>query len=797
MCSSRPSEFSSPHNRLYISKILLIATIIGMLCVISGSCGILLWGFIPNLIKLNNLALRINAVLCITGSMIVSVNIFYMYCKQCRSIQKKKRKKRINTFKSGVHYSDGELCPENESFITNYQLSAPSSLSMPEVFTTNGDLTRKTFVSLGSLDLEKFEVVGVVHKTSSNLDFGSVEGGEVEKNSVGGKYRYSTSSYPNILFVDKFPNILSGKALYFRGSSNTHDNKSAVYFTTNTDDIRTTTLTGVFSATQNSYSEDTCITNNQKKPYTTMSYLLPRVSIQEIKETTSNIPTSSDFATVRRTRSDRIKHAKINRSIVTPAGYSLDGPAFSKLENTNQSNKISGLENINNNEKYRLITNKTITSRHKLSIYSEMSTFDNNCTSYMTNVTPFNGQASLFNLNTNTIPTTNIPDINNNNIGSINDKAADINHTEPSIISLENQALMVSSSSPYELNGKTTVISQRQNNINMNNTQSQNHVLSCATLFAANDEENLNNNPINGDVAVNSTNTEVNGLKYLQKIYSKWSVFPVYIENEKSGVKHNSGSIDKCDTLYDNNCDENSEESSPRKLSISTISHHHTKGPLHSIINPVQSLVNRIRNRWTICRIHKKSSGRNKKNHQQMKTKTRKKTKLKSFSKEAVREFSDFSLTQDLSNISDIRLEVDNNGKRHRRQTIITNASIFSLPAIPPALWNAERPVWIMGVPLENNGDNDDDHWFKVDANKLILLRQKSELSNLTDNKNHPNITGSSSSIYAFHVRPPPRLKPITTKVSRLQCELHLNQHTRAQSVGQMLTSERSALNIT
>ncbi|VDP36211.1 unnamed protein product [Schistosoma margrebowiei] len=238
----------------------------------------------------------------------------------------------------------------------------------------------------------------------------------------------------------------------------------------------------------------------------------------------------------------------------------------------------------------------------------------------MTNVTPFNGQASLFNLNTNTIPTTNIPNINNNNIGSINDKAADINHTEPSIISLENQALM---------------------------------------------------------------------------------------------------------------------------------------------------------------------------------TKTLKKTKLKSSSKEAVREFSDFSLAQDLNNISDIRLEVDNNGKRHRRQTIITNASIFSLPAIPPALWNAERPVWIMGVPLENNGNNDDDHWFKVDPNKLILLRQKSELSNLTSNKNHPNITGSSSSIYAFHVRPPPRLKPITTKVSRLQCELHLNQHARARSVGQMLTSEKSALNIT
>ncbi|XP_018652607.1 hypothetical protein Smp_173220 [Schistosoma mansoni] len=233
----------------------------------------------------------------------------------------------------------------------------------------------------------------------------------------------------------------------------------------------------------------------------------------------------------------------------------------------------------------------------------------------MTNVTPFNGQASLFNLNTNTIPT-NVSNINSINIGSINEKAVDIHHTEPSIISLENQALT---------------------------------------------------------------------------------------------------------------------------------------------------------------------------------TKTRKKTKLKSLSKEAVREFSDFS---DLNNISDTRLEVDNNGKRHRRQTIITNASIFSLPAIPPALWNAERPVWIMGVPLENNGDKDDDHWFKVDANKLILLRQKSEFTNLTGNKNHPNITGSSSSIYAFHVRPPPRLKPITTKVSRLQCELNLNQHTRARSVGQMLTSEKSALNI-
>ncbi|KAK4468283.1 hypothetical protein MN116_008435 [Schistosoma mekongi] len=790
MCSSTLPESTSSYNGHYVNKILLFGTIIGMLCLISGSFVILLWAFIPKFIKLNSLAVKINAVICVIGVMIVLVNTVYMYCTQFRiTSNRKRRKKKMNTSKSGVHYSDGQLHPEDDSFITNYQFSALSSLSMPEVFTSNGDLMKKTFVSLGSLELEKFEVVGVAHRTSSYLDFGRVnEGGEI---SISEKCNYS---YPNILIVDKFSNILSGKTLYFH-NTNGHDNKDTVYLAATTDTVHTTT--NVFKAAHNSYPNDACNKlKNWKMPKTTknMLYSLPRVSIQGIKEITSDIPTStpssSHFVTVRRTRSDRIKRGKINRSVVIPATcYSMDSSAFSKLENTihNNNMNISALDSISDNEEYHLITSEAITNRHKPSTDSEMSTVDN-CTSYTANATPFICQASLFNLNiNNTGVTDDSRNVNSNsNIGNIDEKTAETRHTEAPTV-LSGNRIVATGISQYDLSTNKTTC-QENNNVNTNSLsqfqqhlQNNCHVLSCATLFN-NDEENLSNNNSNGDDnKVFTMKTEGDRLKHLQGIYSKWSVFPVYIGNENT-IRCNDGSIDKED--------ENSEKCSLSKRPSNPTVSHHAKGPLHSIINPIRSLVTKMKTRWIICRLRKKQISRTKKTcHHQMKTRTRKRPKVKSISKESVHEFSDSSLTQD----SDIKLEVDNEGK-HRRQTIITNASIFSLPAIPPALWNAERPVWIMGVPLNNDSANNDDHWFKVDASKVILLKQKSELNNLTDN---PHITGSSSSIYAFHVRPPPRLKPVTTKLSQLQCELRLHQHTRARSVGQMLTSEKLPLNIT
>ncbi|CAH8296170.1 unnamed protein product, partial [Schistosoma turkestanicum] len=205
-------------------------------------------------------------------------------------------------------------------------LSAPSSLSMPEVFTsTNGDLTRKTFVSLGSLDLEKFDIVGIVHNTNSNLDLNNNENDNnlVEKNSF---HENNNNSYPNIFIVDKIPNILSGKTIYFHNTMNniptiTDNNRITTTTPTPTTTTTTTTATAtttsssstnsIYNVAHNSYSDVICCNtvSNQKNPHTTMSYLLPRVSIQEIKETTNSSNTlitssssSSNIFTVRRTR---------------------------------------------------------------------------------------------------------------------------------------------------------------------------------------------------------------------------------------------------------------------------------------------------------------------------------------------------------------------------------------------------------------------------------------------------------------------------------------------------------------
>ncbi|KAH8858284.1 hypothetical protein KSF78_0008864 [Schistosoma japonicum] len=600
MCSSSLPESTSPYTGHYVNKILLFGIIIGMLCLISGSFVILLWAFIPKFVKLNNLAVKINAVVCAIGVIIVLVNIVYMYCTKFRiTSNRKKRKKKMNTFKNGVHYSDGQLYPEDESFITNYQLSAPSSLSMPEVFTSNDNLMGKTFVSLGSLKLEKFEVVGVAHRTSSNLDFGRVN--ESGKISIGEKCNYSTNSYPNILIVDKFSNILSGKTLYFH-NTNGHDNKDTIYFAATTDTAHTTTPTNVFKATHNSYPNDACNKfNNWKMPKTTknISYPLPRVSIQEIKEITSNMPistpSSSHFVTVRRTRSDRIKRGKINRSVVIPATcYSMDSSAFLKLENTIHNNNIniSALDSISDNEEYHFITSEAIANRHKPSTDSEMSTVDN-CTSYTANATPFICQASLFNLNTNsTGVASDSRNINSNsNIGNMDEKTAETRHTEAPAILLGNQ-IVATDILQYDLSNNK-IACQENNNVNMNdlsqsqhNLQNKCHVLSCATLFN-DDEENLSNNNSDGDDnKVFTMKTEGDRVKYLRRIYSKWSVFPVYIGNEN--ITCDDGSIDKED--------ENSEEcSSSRKLSNPTVSHH-AKGPLHSIINPIRSLVRKMKN---------------------------------------------------------------------------------------------------------------------------------------------------------------------------------------------------------
>ncbi|KAH8858283.1 hypothetical protein KSF78_0008864 [Schistosoma japonicum] len=292
---------------------------------------------------------------------------------------------------------------------------------------------------------------------------------------------------------------------------------------------------------------------------------------------------------------DRIKRGKINRSVVIPATcYSMDSSAFLKLENTIHNNNIniSALDSISDNEEYHFITSEAIANRHKPSTDSEMSTVDN-CTSYTANATPFICQASLFNLNTNsTGVASDSRNINSNsNIGNMDEKTAETRHTEAPAILLGNQ-IVATDILQYDLSNNK-IACQENNNVNMNdlsqsqhNLQNKCHVLSCATLFN-DDEENLSNNNSDGDDnKVFTMKTEGDRVKYLRRIYSKWSVFPVYIGNEN--ITCDDGSIDKED--------ENSEEcSSSRKLSNPTVSHH-AKGPLHSIINPIRSLVRKMKN---------------------------------------------------------------------------------------------------------------------------------------------------------------------------------------------------------
>ncbi|KAF6772634.1 hypothetical protein AHF37_09613 [Paragonimus kellicotti] len=120
------------------------------------------------------------------------------------------------------------------------------------------------------------------------------------------------------------------------------------------------------------------------------------------------------------------------------------------------------------------------------------------------------------------------------------------------------------------------------------------------------------------------------------------------------------------------------------------------------------------------------------------------------------------------------------NLKVSRKQTIVSNASVFSLPAIPPEMWSVERPVWIMGVPV-----CEDQHWLALDACDVIVLKKRARSGSI-DPVNHRSVTGSTSSIYAFHVKPPARLKP-STRNSRAV------QHERARSLGRILMSEKQS----
>ncbi|OON18435.1 hypothetical protein X801_05711, partial [Opisthorchis viverrini] len=113
-----------------------------------------------------------------------------------------------------------------------------------------------------------------------------------------------------------------------------------------------------------------------------------------------------------------------------------------------------------------------------------------------------------------------------------------------------------------------------------------------------------------------------------------------------------------------------------------------------------------------------------------------------------------------------------------RKQTVISNASVFSLPAIAPELWAAERPVWIMGVPV------DDTHWVALDTCDLIFMKEEDRVGSADSVK---PVTGSTSSIYAFHVKPPSRLKP-ARRIPRTRCG-------RARSLGRILLSEKQSKN--
>ncbi|VDQ00260.1 unnamed protein product [Trichobilharzia regenti] len=696
---------------------------------------------------------------------------------------------------------------------------------MPEVFTTNGNLMRKAFVSLGSLELEKFEVVGVVHKTNSNLDFINVENGRhksVTDDETGyphphHRHHRSTGSHPDIFIVDQFPNILSRKTFYFHSTNDTESNNNI----NNKDSLHvTTTTTTTTPVTTTTPINGGCVNNASSYPK----------------------------------KSDRIKRGKINRSVLIPTDRSLDSHILlSRSENTNQlidddDNKPSissigcmitdrrssssiggggggsavGVGNHNhsdnnnnivkNNNKYHLLytTNGIVSSRshqhrnhlhlHKPSTDSEISTMDNSISGYLFGTTPPIGQASLFNLNnTNTIFITH-NNANNDNSNSSNnidyEKGAELNTNTSKMESVKMATTTTTPAAPAtSMNSEEKDPMKGEYFVIMKNCDdAQSHkpqpVLS------------INNNN-------NSNGNGVNGLKYLQGIYSKWNVFPVYIESEKM---IQSNSVDK--SFHNEDSDDGDEEKRTSSTTTPTppVSHHQHRDGVrntgYSIFNPVRSLIDKMKQRWSNCRIMKK------------KRKTVKSKRLHHHhhhQKASDSNFNDMLLdSYTVNSNNNNNTNNSNNYEKHRRQTIITNASIFSLPAIPPALWNAERPVWIMGVPL-TNPENDDidndsysnnnisDHWFTVDTNKLILLkRQQLKLknnnqNNLTDLQNL-NITGSSSSIYAFHVRPPPRLKPATTSTTaatameksfnRLQQQKH--SHTRARSVGQMLTCDKS-----
>ncbi|VDP75611.1 unnamed protein product [Echinostoma caproni] len=130
----------------------------------------------------------------------------------------------------------------------------------------------------------------------------------------------------------------------------------------------------------------------------------------------------------------------------------------------------------------------------------------------------------------------------------------------------------------------------------------------------------------------------------------------------------------------------------------------------------------------------------------------------------------------------DMPVDEDSTADLRTSQTpdALNNASVFSLPAISPDLWTADRPVWIMGVPV-GDGETADGRWLAtMDTCDVILLREKQA--------DCPEVvTGSASSVYAFHVRPPSRLRP--TNHAR-----QTRSHGRARSLGRILLSDKQPI---
>ncbi|CAL8084687.1 unnamed protein product [Calicophoron daubneyi] len=669
-------------------QIALVTGIVsGMLCLLSGSCVILIWAFMSDSSTLHPVGLRIGAIVCVFGVLLVLSCFIGLYRWHLLS------GRAVNIPKGSQHE---EISKRKLGSV--YEFSSPESLPWDlKPLTRLKKANSAVYVPFGSLQPEKFKFVGLLRANISATDLN-----RPLRKSVSAKC--SNHGHSTVAF------------------ENEREAKDAGEKTM-----------PLFAAYNKALSRDKAIRRS-----------LPRVLVHppNANENNSHITSRISSERLAKARSEGIELDELARPAPTETTHSAEGKGDKQAKSARRTVPLNSRREVN---------------------------FDHNLSNLRTSLnrvstTPPMGQASLFNLNSSECATSSVPTALTESTLTPTKTTLDSGHSCEGTASAKRFLLMSQSG----------------------------QLISCTTLF---------------DDEMDDDSAGV-GCKRLQP-RSGWNFFPIFVDSDKfevSAISDDESSEQK--TGYTSQSVHNaefqpsgtSEEAQhPAEVLVSDSAQSHSakKNVLYRLflhlrnIRPFKST--RMRNvkkpETKASNYADETADAAEKNEltRSGPSRSRKRSRV-----EIMRELdteegsaSDELLSTTLP-VSPTSVEMDQSlcdaeslgNLKSRKHTVISNASVFSLPAIPPAMWPAERPVWIMGVPVDDDPSN---RWVAVDACDFIVLKKEDKADSA--DPVHP-VTGSSSSVYAFHVRPPSRLRPTASaKVP--------TSHNRARSLGRMLISER------